>query len=376
MELRHYIQMIARGWWIVVLSILIAFAVSLIVSYTSVPIYEVTASFLVTPNVTIATQNNNSSVYYGISVLENRSVIATYADIFSSDKLFNDTVTALHLESVITNTPGNLSSLYTRNVAVMPSANVLKITMDGPDPKIIAALTNTLGERGIAYIRNLTTAYDVNIIDNAGIPTEPVSPQPLRDGGLAAILGLVAGVLLAVVSEQLRIPLDAYRQRQITDRLSGALNRRYFFAKLDDELAGSKSQQTSVAILQLDGLEDFNAQLPEVILNRLLHQIVAILGRQLRGNDIIGKRDDASFMIMLPSTPDFAAVKTLERIKLELSHPINVDSARDQVRLAPRAGIVTAIGPDLANTVLQHAEIALEKARQAENGIALYSDEE
>ena len=49
MELNLYLQMIRRGWWLVVLTALIALTVSLGASFLMTPQYEVVARFIITP---------------------------------------------------------------------------------------------------------------------------------------------------------------------------------------------------------------------------------------------------------------------------------------------------------------------------------------
>ncbi len=41
-------------------------------------------------------------------------------------------------------------------------------------------------------------------------PTLPISPQPLLNAGVALVFGLVVGSVVAVLREQIRIPLEVF----------------------------------------------------------------------------------------------------------------------------------------------------------------------
>jgi polysaccharide biosynthesis transport protein len=52
---------------------------------------------------------------------------------------------------------------------------------------------------------NLTVTGGAQVVSNANEPTSPVSPQPLRDGAIAAGVGLVVGIALAFLFEHLNV---------------------------------------------------------------------------------------------------------------------------------------------------------------------------
>jgi receptor protein-tyrosine kinase len=111
----------------------------------------------------------------------------------NSNRIYNETATALQLE------PSEMNK-YTHNAVVQTDANVLVLNVTGPDPQKAAMLANSIGQRSINYIKGLYQAYDINLLDPAIPPTAPISPQPLRDAGLAAGLGFVLGSLLAILA--------------------------------------------------------------------------------------------------------------------------------------------------------------------------------
>jgi PleD family two-component response regulator len=187
--------------------------------------------------------------------------------------------------------------------------NILELSVQGPDPAMASLLANSIGQHAIASIGNLYQVYDISVLDPASAPSKPVSPQPLRDAGLATVLGLMIGATLAILREQIRIPLDAYRQRTILDHDSSAYTRRYFMRLLEEELSHNEKETLSLGLVQLNGLRDLVDTLPQPVVQRLLRQVTSTLRKELRGNDVVGRWGGAQFSIMLPSTSEQAAAE-------------------------------------------------------------------
>ncbi len=190
MELGNYLHLILRGWWIVILTTLAAVAVALTFSFLTTPMYRATASFVVSPNQAVVTSQN---LVDSLSTLDKRSIIETYAQVINSNRIYSETASALQLD------PSELKN-YTHNAVVQTDSNVLVLNVTGPDPQKAATLANSIGQRSINFINGLYQAYDINLLDPAIPPTAPISPQPLRDAGLAAGLGFVIGAFLAILA--------------------------------------------------------------------------------------------------------------------------------------------------------------------------------
>ena len=54
----------------------------------------------------------------------------------------------------------------------------------------------------VIYIQGIYQIYDINFLDSAGVPNNPISPNPARDASLAAVLGAILGVSVAIGREQ------------------------------------------------------------------------------------------------------------------------------------------------------------------------------
>ena len=255
---------------------------------------------------------------------------------------------------------------YSHSAVVLADANVLQLSVEGPDAETTARLANAIGQRSIIYAEQFLPVYNLDSLDLAVAPTGPFSPQPVRDVGIALALGVTLGSVLAIVYEQLRIPFEALRRRASIDSASSAYNRRHFQSLIEEELSGNETSTVSLGLIQLDGLRDLLETLPPIVVQRLLHQVTQILRQELRGSDIIGRWDDIHFAVLLPATPGLAASRTVERIKQALQQPLEVEQI--DFDLNPYIGIGTCGGNQPAAMLILQAETTLEKARQGSNG--------
>jgi diguanylate cyclase (GGDEF)-like protein len=354
MELRLYLRQLQRGWWIIALTALSALNIALIASFLSTPLYRASARFVVSPNLTLTTRG--SDIVNSLEALDKRSIVATYSEVLSSDSIYQDTAIALNMK------PGELND-YNLTAVVMPDANILELAVEGPNPEQASLLANSVGQRAIDYVKGLYPVYNIDFLDYATPPRRPFQPNPARDVSLALALGLVLGSALAIISEQLKIPLDALRRRTQVDSLSSAYLRPYFQnTLLERELAHNQNSSLSLGLVRLDGLRDLIDTLPTVAVRRLLYEVNKILRSELRGNDIVGRWDEISFAVLLPSTPAAAAERTLVRIRQALSEKLEIE--RIDFELDPHTGVATALGREPSKTLIERAESALAKAHE------------
>lgn len=361
MELRLYIQMLQRGWWIVLLTALSALAIALAASYVVTPIYLASARYVVSPDASSFTGGN--SVIDSLNTLDKRSIVTTYAEVLNSNTIFQKTIANFQIDA-------NAVADYKRTTVALPEANVLELSVEGPDPKVAALLVNGVGQQAISYIQGLNQGYNINVLDAAQVPTIPVRPQPLRDSSLAVALGLVIGAVLAIVRAQLITPIEAFLARSTTDNDSTAFTRRYFEQKLDETL-DRKRGSVSLGLVQLEGLQGFLDVVPQPIAQEVLRQASAIFREQLRGNDLLGRWNNDTFAVLLPDTPGTAAVMTFGRIQIALSKPVKFGEG-ETLHLRPLIGVAERQGDEEANVLIKWSEQALEQSSRNDSRMALY----
>lgn len=332
METKLYLQMLRKGWWIIVLTILVAVNATLIYSLIVTPTYEATTKLLVSPGASMMV--NGQQTINSLDTLDKQSVVATYAEFLNSDKSYLEAIDSLGLDKT------KLLD-YTRSTIILPDARVLEVTVEGPDPKLVAALANTISEKGVNYIRKFYQVYDINPIDLATVPTVPISPNPVRDMLLALVFGLILGSALAILSEQIRIPFESLKQTRFLDNDSLAYNRRHFDRLLELEMMRCRANSDifSLGLVRLDGLADYIDNVPQLLLQKILKKVTKTLTKDLKGTDIVGRWNETTFAIILPSTPFTAANNLVGRLRQKLSEPMSIGEGKETIRLEPYVGV-------------------------------------
>lgn len=354
MELKLYLQMLQKGWWLVVLGALSGLVASLLISYFAVPQYQATARFFVSPSATLTT---TSEVVNSLNTLDRESVIATYVEVMNSDRIFNDSLAFMQIDPLIMED-------YIVTAVVLPSSSVLELTVTGPNPQIVAELANVIGNQTIQFAASINLIFDMNFLDVAVPPTEPFSPQPLRNAGLSLGFGALLGAMLAIVGEQVRTPLEIFSQYLRMDSASGVYNGRHFRRLLEQEINEHPDASLAVGVIELEGLKDMLEVLPSAGQEQLLHTIGRTLGKELRGTDIVGRWNEICFGIILPDTSSGAASRTLERIYEALSVPVGLSRYDVTVSLAPHIGAAVYSNRITVPELLEKVDGSLDQARR------------
>jgi capsular polysaccharide biosynthesis protein len=204
MEIKLYFRMLQKNWWLILLTAMMALMVSLVISYVSIPQYRVVARFIIIPSSSLT---SGADVVRSLDTLDRRSVVATYAEVMNSSRIYENAANFLNLDAV------KLIEEYTVQAVDLPDSSVLELTVSGPDPVLASQLANAIGFQSITFTRSLNLIYELNFLDTATPPEFPYSPEPLRDGLVALVLGISIGAVLSVLSEQIRVPIESYRQR-------------------------------------------------------------------------------------------------------------------------------------------------------------------
>lgn len=356
MEIRLYFQMIKRGWWVILLTALIATVAALGASYIVSPQYKAVARFILNPK-NIA-PNSPDIGLWGLDILSNQTVITTYMEVMSSDRIYRDALAEEGLSMVE-------AEDYTYEVQVLPNSSVIELSVSGPDPNVTAGLANAIGNQSILFTSLLNDYYRVDFLDEALPPEIPESPQPIRDAILAFGIGLLLGGVIAIIRDQLMTSLDAYRLRFQLDNVTGVLNHRHIEKALEDELAQNPDDILSIGFIELENLVELEDTLPTAGYQNVLRQVTSTLQQELRGHDVIGRWEDNKFLIILPKTSGSAAKGIFNRISAMLSKPVTLRHLDLSIDLNPLIGGAEYSSNISYKELLEKADEALETAQKS-----------
>jgi diguanylate cyclase (GGDEF)-like protein len=361
MEVKLYFRMLQRGWWIIIVTTLVAILVTLVASYLATPIYRATSRFVISPSATFVAEGNN--VLNSLATLDKRSIITTYAEILNSPRIHRETFDLLQINEA------NLLD-YTYNAVVLPDTNIIEFSVQGPDPQTVMLLVNAIGQHVVEYVQGLYMVYEMTLLDPSVVPVKPISPQPARDAGVALVVGLAMGVILALTREGSKATIENFMQQRKTDPVSLALNRTVFEQELA-EIAFASTNDFSFCLVRLEGLGKYINVLPQSSLQTILRHINGTLRNQLRGNDLVGRWSELEFSIILFETPGDASVNTMGRVRTALSVPIKSEVSGEDLYLNPQIGIAEYRVGDTVESMVKNVKWALDVAEKNSNGLYL-----
>ena len=364
MEMRFYLRIIRRGWWLILIAALVAVNFSLIYSYyLTTPTYEAVARFIVSPNI----QNIESrDLVNSLEALDKRSIISTYAEVLNSHQIINDTLDTLGVDPV-------QFSAYKTYVTVLPDANIIRFSVQGPDPQVAAMLANGIGQNAIDFIGDLYVIYNIEFLDQALVPSVPIQPKPLQNASLALLVGIVMGVGLAIFRDQLSSTLDRLGERNKLDYESLAYSRPYFERMVRQEVSSQPESVLTFGIVHLNGVQDFYDSLPQAYINKIMRHVAETLKYQLRGTDIVGRWSNLEFGILLPSTDGVSAEGRMMRVRQVLDRPFSLDAGdKTEICLDAIVGLADRQGGESLALLSEQAEKALDVAMQSDGKVSLY----
>lgn len=355
MEINIFLRTLQRGWWIIVFIMLAAVNLSLLVSYLTPPVYETSSRYVVSPNAGV--YNNTWDIVDSLDTLDRRSIINTYKELLASPSIYGK---GLELQDI---NPTILETNYSVEVVVVPDTNILKLTVDGPDPDMVVKIANAIGAEALDYVNNLYPVYNFSVLDSPERPLTPIRPEPVKNAGLALLVGAILGVGLSFSREQLQSVFDRLKERSLVDNITGAYTRVHFERKLREEIIQNPESSLSLGIINFRGLEESYEVFPQSVVDRVLNRVTQKLKGELRGRDIVGRWDQAKLSVLLPSAPNSAVESTFKRIQKYLEEPIRLNESGDvDVRPDPCIGVVSRNQFESIESLTKRAETAVEQA--------------
>ena len=136
---------------------------------------------------------------------------------------------------------------------------------------------------------------------------------------------------------------DREKRAAITDGLTGVYNHRYFYQRLEQELAAAESHDwpLSVLIMDLNGLKALNDTHGHLAGDAALRIVAGVLRDVTRENDTVARYGGDEFAVLLPSATADDAERLLQGLRARLSEQNRGDGPGAGAPLAVSAGVAT-----------------------------------
>ena len=132
MEIKQYLSIIFRRWWLIALAALVTGLAAFLVGFNSTPIYAASARLL------LDEPPGSSASEYNQLLLEQRLAL-TYAEIIEMRTVLEGTIASLDLPF----TPGQLKEMIA--VSALRDTKIIDIRVEDTDPRRAAAIANSIG---------------------------------------------------------------------------------------------------------------------------------------------------------------------------------------------------------------------------------------
>jgi diguanylate cyclase (GGDEF)-like protein len=148
-----------------------------------------------------------------------------------------------------------------------------------------------------------------------------------------------------------------------TDPLTGTANRRRFYDMLTMEISRAQrhGRQLSVLMLDIDRFKEINDTNGHDAGDRILSNLVALLGGVLRTSDLLGRSGGDEFLILAPEIGLTQARMLAEKLLVAVREGLHDPQAG---RVTVSIGIASFLAGDSADDLVKRADQALYHSKQ------------
>lgn len=156
------------------------------------------------------------------------------------------------------------------------------------------------------------------------------------------------------------------QRKEITDPLTGVVNRREFLRIMESEMARHlrQAKPLSVLIFDMEDLKHINAEYGAGTADMVLIETSKRMQRATRNYDCLARYGTEEFVVLLPEAEAEVAMKVANRALTTIAS-IPIPVAGREVRVSAHVGIATMQEADSIENILKRAEDDLRRARSS-----------
>lgn len=196
MELRIYLKIVLRYWWVLLLAINAGGIGAAVADHAQTPHYSTQMRVLMRPSGLLTDPRDLVNLVGQVGA---RAIAGTFAQAFTSGAVRQAARAKVGLSAA-------QAAAYTLDASLVPDSTVIAIQGSGPNPVMLVNYLNATTAATVDNTRDLFRVLDLEPLDTPPLPDTPSSPSPSRDVPGGAGLGLGLGILLALTFDYLRAP--------------------------------------------------------------------------------------------------------------------------------------------------------------------------
>lgn len=371
MEIRAYLRILKRRWWVLLVCLGITVAASLAFTFSQPAVYETTTTYIIRPRSVTGAQEDFVKTLDMVS--RNSEISSTFSEVANSKYIRQSAIMQLAL------TPEKLKGLSV-DAKVIGGTNILELNVQGQDPVVVRDFANVVGSEFVSYIGKLYDVFDLELLDEAGLPKQPVESSLVINLIMGATLGLVLGMGLIFLFEYFQAPAESAGSFNIIDRETGAYNKSYFMLRLWQEMSRAKRNKypLSLGLIKIEVEETVDYASPTDLDQIEAMRVVKLFADQsLRDEDILARFDQDIYAVLLPDLQGEKAKAIVEKLLARISSITLDASDRDGgLKIMGIAGVVSNVNTRAPQEqFLKQALSALENPdREADGKVIMLSE--
>lgn len=201
-DLREYFGIVKKRFWIVALITIIAVVVSGVISFFMLnPVYEAKSTLIVNTE-----KNEETQMITGDQFNVTQKLAVTYGEIIKSRSVLDDVIKNLKLDDRYED--------LAKNVTVSPvkDTQIISISVQDTNKEKARDIANEIPKVFKKEAKRITKANDIQVIDKAILPQNPIKPNKMMNMAIAAVLGAMIGLfvvfLIEYLDNKLKTPQD------------------------------------------------------------------------------------------------------------------------------------------------------------------------
>jgi capsular exopolysaccharide synthesis family protein len=207
-DVRTFLQLLRNHWKLITAVTVLAGLASGVLTARMTPRYASSVSFYVSAQ----TNTNDPAMAYQGALLSQQAV-QSYADLLTGPRLAGSVVRYLGLPM----TPSELAAEV--SARSIPQTVLLTATVTDTSPRRAREYATAIGIQFVRLVSVLErppghkhATVRVTVVAPATLPSAPVSPNPVRNVGIAVLLGLLIGIAFAAVRRSLDTTVKSAEQ--------------------------------------------------------------------------------------------------------------------------------------------------------------------
>ena len=192
-DLREYFSIIKKRFWIIALITVVAMVVSGVISFFMLsPVYEAKSTLIVNTE-----KNEETQMITGDQFSVSQKLAVTYGEIIKSRAVLESVISNLKLDSEYEDLVEKIT------VSPVQDTQIISISVQDTNPKKARDIANEIPKVFEKEVKRITKANDIQVIDKAILPENPIKPNKIMNVAIAAVLGMMIGLFVVFVLEYL-----------------------------------------------------------------------------------------------------------------------------------------------------------------------------